>query len=291
MHLISLPTIFFREFFSKEVMPREPEPDLIMDTEENVTAFEIGGRIEGPMAAAYSFHTARICQVISGCNSVIDLGCGPATHLGQIAKLNPGIQFTGIDLSEKMLERAESHIKTLNLTNVSFIQDDISTLDKLSDNSFDGILSTMTLHHLPDLMELENCFVNINKIKTNDAAVYLNDFGRLKSLKSIIHFAYMNKNHQPHIFSLDYERSLRASFLLDEFKLLKSKYLPGTEIFSPPIVPLIIILKTKDRTLSTQKLKMLNDLRLDLSPRYRKVLDELRLFLRLSGLKNDPFGQ
>ena len=52
-----LPTIA-REVFGPRTLPREPEPDLVMDGEDQVAAYTHAGRIDGVMSAAYLFHSA-----------------------------------------------------------------------------------------------------------------------------------------------------------------------------------------------------------------------------------------
>ena len=120
---------------------------------------------------------------------------------------------------------------------------------------------------------------------------YLTDFGRLKSLKSVIFFAYMNAKHQPHLFSLDYERSLRAAFVREEFEALAAKCLLGeAEVLSTFKVPFLVLVKTADKPLPGALRDRMKAMRLTLKPRYRRDLDDLRTFFRLGGLKNDPFA-
>lgn len=284
-----IPTIV-REIFAERTLPREPEPDLVMDNPQQVTAYAAAGRIDGVMAAAYLFHSARISQVIQGCNLVLDLGCGPATQLCQVAELNPSTHFVGIDLSSNMLADAEQHARKLGIRNVEFHTGDITTLQEIPDHSIDAVISTMTLHHLPSILHLEQCFITISRILKPGGALYLTDFSRLKSLKSVIFFAYMNARHQPHIFSLDYERSLRAAFLKEEFEVLAMRYLPQhAKLISTFKVPFLIIIKTEDKAISPGLHHQMNTMHDKLKLRYRRDIDNLRFFFRLGGLKNDPF--
>ena len=285
-----IPT-FLRELMVERTLPREPEPDLVMDDPAQVAAYVEAGRIDGVMAAAYLFHSARVSQVIQGCGSVLDLGCGPATQLAQIAELNPDISFTGLDLSPTMLADAERHVAAQGIGNVGFKQGDITTLEGIPDQSMDAVTSTMALHHLPTLRHLEDSFRAIRRVLKPGGALYLTDFGRLKSLKSVLFFAYMNARHQPHIFSLDYERSLRAAFLREEFEALAVKLLSqDAEVISTFKVPFLVIIKTGDKPLSESVQKRVQAMRRELKPRYRRDLDDLRTFFRLGGLKNDPFA-
>ena len=284
-----IPT-FLRELFVAPSLPREPEPALVMEDAEQVAAYVEAGRIDGIMSASYLFHSARVSQVLRGCTTVYDLGCGPATQLAQIAGLNPDISFVGVDLSRTMLVDAEKHIRHLGLTNVSFRQSDITTLDGLPEASADGVISTMALHHLPTVDHLERCFASIKRVLKPEGALYLTDFGRLKSLYSVIFFAYMNAKYQPHLFSLDYERSLRAAFLYEEFESLTLRYFADrARAFATFKVPLLVTVKTPDHPLPAEFLDRLRRMRSALPRKYRGDLDDLRIFFRLGGLGNDPF--
>jgi len=284
-----IPT-FLREVLSKENIPREPEPDLIMENKEQVSSYALAGRIDGVMSASYLFQTARITKTIYGKKKVLDLGCGPGTQLAQIAQLNPESSFTGMDLSEEMLEDAENHRKELDLQNIKFEQGNFSNLKNIEDHSFDAVISTMALHHLPSISDLKNCFMEIKRILKPGGAIYLTDFSRLKSLKSVLFFAYLNKQHQPHLFSLDYERSLRAAFLLSDFQSLSKELLPdNTQIISTFGIPILLITKSADVKIPDTSKEALKQMRQNLPLHYRRELDDIRLFFWLSGLRHDPF--
>jgi len=287
--LSMIPTLF-RETLCQDEFPREPEPTLVMDDQDQVNAYAEAGRIDGVMSAAYLFHSARISAVIAGKKKIIDLGCGPATQLAQIAQLNPESSFIGIDLSAEMLSDAKKHISELNVNNVEFMTGNITTLNGIDNNSIDAVISTMALHHLPSKEELQACFKEIKRVLKPDGAIYITDFGRLKSLKSVLFFAYLNKKFQPHSFSLDYERSLRAAFLRSDFANLASAELPiNMEVVSTFGIPILVMIKTPDTPLSTETISTLKNMRKMLPLKYRRELDDIRLLFWLSGLRNDPF--
>jgi SAM-dependent methyltransferase len=262
-----------------------------MDNAEQVSAYAEAGRIDGVMAAAYLFHSAHISQVIQGCQTILDLGCGPATQLAQIAQFNPDIRFTGIDLSPNMLADAKRHIDALELHNVDFRQADITRLDAFEDHSMDAVISTMALHHLPTHEHLDKCFAEIQRVLKPGGALYLTDFGRLKSLQSVIFFAYTNARHQPHLFSLDYERSLRAAFLKEDFVALAARHFsPEVCVQSTFKVPFLVVIKTADKALPAVLRQRIAAMQAELKPRYRRDLTDIRMFFALGGLKNDPFA-
>src|SRR4029434_392629 len=154
--------VILREVLGKRTLPREPEPDLVMQDKEQVQAYSLAGRIDGVMSAAYLFHSGHASSVIHGARRVIDLGCGPATQLAQIASLNPESEFVGIDLSPTMLARARNHVAACGLTHVTFSAGDITSLSQIADQSVDAVISTMVLHHLPTREHLAACFKEIS---------------------------------------------------------------------------------------------------------------------------------
>lgn len=292
MPRLSFIPIIARELLGRRSFPREPEPDLVMQDEEQVRAYALAGRIDGVMSAAYVFHSAHASAVIQGARRVLDLGCGPATQLAQIASLNPHSEFVGIDLSPTMLDSARRHVAECGLSNVSFATGDITRLEQFGDDSVDAVISTMVLHHLPTREHLASCFREIARVLKPGGALYLTDFGRLKSLKSVLAFAYMNADRQPHIFSLDYERSLRAAFLFEDFVTASREHLPdGVEVRCTSAIPILTILRTAARPLPAAVVAHINRLRTGLPGRYRRDIQDMRLLFKMGGLAGDPFIQ
>lgn len=288
---LALMSSFIREILVSERFPREPEPDLVMDDPQQVEAYVQAGRIDGALGALYLFNSSRISQVIRGSKLVLDLGCGPATQLAQVAQFNPETNFIGVDLSSKMLEDAERHVHREGLKNVTFRQGDITDLQSFSTQQFDGVISTMALHHLPSFGHLERCFSEIRRVLKQDGALYLVDFGRLKSLKSVISLAYLNAKHKPRLFMLDYERSLRAAFLKEEFDKLADAHFSGVaKVVSTFGVPFLLIVKTPDRGIDPSLRQKVQGLSRELKPRYRRDLNDIRTFFSLGGLRDDPFS-
>lgn len=117
------------------------------------------------------------------------------------------------------------------------------------------------------------------------------DLGRLKSLKSVLHFAHMNAKRQPHIFSLDYERSLRAAFLHEDLEVRARKYRsPEVTVFTTFKIPVLHIMKTADRDLPAVTRARFRAMRQAPPGKHPGDLDDIRLFTRLGGLKNAPFS-
>lgn len=282
-----------RELVTRERSERVNEPDLVMDDPDKVAAYTRAGREDGVMAPVYLFHCAQICEVIQSGDTVIDLGCGPATQLAMVARLNPDTHFIGIDLSPDMLDRARSHVTELALENVEFRTGDITRLVTLEDQTVDAVISTVALHHLPDVDALEQTFAEIHRVLKPGGGLYLVDFGHLKSEKSIHSFAYQYADRQPELFTLDYLYSLQAAFSMDNFRELTRKHLDSAaSVYSTFLIPYMVAVKSPpcshdvDGTLAGQ----LQAIRKKLPPHHKKDLSDLRTFFRMGGLRSPLLG-
>ena len=277
-----------RELTTGESSSRIPEPELVMDDPDKVSAFVRAGREAAIVAPTYLFHCAHICEVICPGETVIDLACGPATQLAMVAQMNPNSQFIGIDLSEGMLKEAKDHIKELGLKNVDLKIGDITDLRQFHGKSIGAVFSTLSLHHLPTVHDLESTFSEVARIVKPDGGIYLSDFGHLNSEKSMQHFAYQHRERQPELFTIDYLNSLRAAFHLADFQRLSAKYLAGrARLYSTFLIPLMVTIKSPKRgqveLALTQKLA---ELRRALPiPQQRDLKDLISLF-KLGGLKS-----
>jgi ubiquinone/menaquinone biosynthesis C-methylase UbiE len=260
-----------------------------MDDPEKVVAYTRAGRENGVMAPVYLFHCAQICTVFGPGETVVDLGCGPATQLALVARLNPGARFIGVDMSEEMLDRARTYIEELQLTNVSFRQGDITNLDFLPEGGADAICSTVALHHLPTVTDLERTFAGVARVLKPAGGLYLVDFGHLRAEKSIEYFAYQYQGRQPELFTLDYLYSLRAAFDLADFRQATRSYLQGrAKVFSTFLMPFMVAIKSMPRRKPDPVLKRrLLELRRQLPPHHQTDLQDLKTFFRLGGLRTE----
>ncbi len=280
--------MFFRETFGTYAIPREPEPDIVMDDPRAVTAFTEAGRPHGPAAAYYLFYTAHASLTIQGAKRVLDIGTGPGTQLIQLAELHPQTNFVGMDLSESMLEEARRYAAKRGVHNIEFIKGDFTRLN-FPDGYFDGVTGIMALHHLPSMNMLRQTFTEIKRVLAPEGAVFFVDFGRLKSPFSMLSVAFEKRNQQDILLTRDYERSLRAAFRLEDYQALAQEYFPGTKVVSTFKIPLLVMIKSGDRVLPSSTLERIHDAADQLGAPQRKDLDEIRVFLGLGGLANDPF--
>ncbi|MDN6640183.1 MAG: methyltransferase domain-containing protein [Tetragenococcus sp.] len=81
--------------------------------------------------------------------TVLDLGCGYGWHCRYAAD-NGAKEVIGIDLSQKMINQAQSMTKN---TNVGYKVMDLFELDQFH-QTFDVVISSLTIHYIKDYAEL-----------------------------------------------------------------------------------------------------------------------------------------
>lgn len=272
--------ICLSEALANQKLERQQEP-MLMENTEQVLQYANYGLEDSALRASYLYHAIEISKVIQGCRHVVDLGCGPATQLCLVASLNPHIQFSGCDLSQSMLDVAQSTVQNLKLANISFFKDDITKLSTIADQSVDGVISTVVLHHLPTASDLELFFKSVQRILKPNGAVYLLDFSLLKSRKSVDFFVALN-GAQPQLFVKDYLYSLLAAFPLTTYQALSKEYLPHCKVHSTFAVPFMTVTRTKGHNLGSETMNKIETEKRVLSARNQNLMKDLSFFFGLT---------
>ena len=185
------------------------------------------------------------------------------------------------------------------------IKADVKNLSMFPDASVDGVISTMSLHHLPSINDLHSCFSEARRILSPGGAIFLTDFCRLRNLRSVHFFSHMNEGEVSTLVTIDYENSLKAAFSKEEYRqaitrLIREPNLNeailtpslGRDLFFSTtfLVPLLGVIHTKKRTITSQMRDYFVQARAELPANIKKDLDQLRWFFRLGGLPGDPFS-
>jgi ubiquinone/menaquinone biosynthesis C-methylase UbiE len=99
------------------------------------------------------FYRCVADDVVSGLSrgAVLDVGAGPGTLALEIARRQPSLEVVGVDISPEMLAIARANAQREGLDGrVRFETGDAARLP-FADRSFDLVVSTLSLHHWPDL--------------------------------------------------------------------------------------------------------------------------------------------
>ncbi|WP_127504067.1 class I SAM-dependent methyltransferase [Actinoplanes solisilvae] len=81
--------------------------------------------------------------------TVLDIGCGPGTITGDLARLVTPARVTALEVTEEALSLARAEIARRGLTNVDFVVGDVHKLD-FADDTFDVVHAHQVLQHLGD---------------------------------------------------------------------------------------------------------------------------------------------
>jgi arsenite methyltransferase len=278
-------TSLLREQAQRGPIPRVPEPDLIMDNPSKVEAFYEAGKEDGVLAPVYLFHAVHASSIILPGDLVLDLGVGTANQLALVAKANPSVKFLGVDLSEEMMDRALEALK--NTYNVFLLKEDITKLDRIKDSSIDVVLSTVVLHQLPNVEALFDCFSQIRRVLKPGGKVYLVDFSRFNSEKTVKAFSHQYADRQPALFTEDYYNSLRAGFSPESWKMVWEEYLePISKLYFTFGMKYMVVAKSVgNNKLFSKSYEILNEKYSSMPKWQQKDYKDLSRFFRLGGLR------
>lgn len=116
----------------------------------------------------------EVCVKISS-GRVLDLGTGPGYLPFAMAKIAPGLEIVGIDLSPGMIELARKKAQELGLSNrVKFEVANAASLP-FKDGSFDFVVSTLSMHHWHNP---KACFKEIYRVLKSNAEANIFDLRR-----------------------------------------------------------------------------------------------------------------
>src|SRR5918994_2590894 len=121
----------------------------------NVRAFDLpsAGAYDALVAAVLEGFYARVAGEVAAAHpggKLLEVGGGPGWLAVRLARETPGMTLTGVDISSAMVERAARRAAGAGLSErVRFEVGDVGALPLL-DQEFDGVVSTLSLHHWPD---------------------------------------------------------------------------------------------------------------------------------------------
>ena len=176
-------------------------------------------------AESYDSDAKRVSNVDNIANSIIssipfnknmhimDFGSGTGLLLERVAPFVKKI--TAVDVSEAMCKQLNEKIKNLDCE-VEILQLDL-TKTKL-DMKFDGIISSLTMHHIKDIQSMFNDFytllndngvIAISDLDTEDGTFHTEDTG-------VFHFGFDRKEFQNKAIAAGFKNVKITTASIDE---------------------------------------------------------------------------
>ena len=107
-------------------------------------------------------------------SDLLDAGCGTGAMLGLFKRDYPDKNYTGIDLSEKMIEAA----KRKHLEGIRFVAGDCENLP-FANSSFDVVTCSMSFHHYPNPKQF---FLSLRRVLRPGGRLILRDMASSSEL-------------------------------------------------------------------------------------------------------------
>jgi SAM-dependent methyltransferase len=128
---------------------------ILKQTCANISAFDLpsAGAYDALVASVLEGFYARVAGEVAAAypgGKLLEVGSGPGRLAVRLAREAPGTTLTGVDISDAMVERAARRAAGAGLSErVRFEVGDVAALP-LADGEFDGVVSTLSLHHWSD---------------------------------------------------------------------------------------------------------------------------------------------
>jgi ubiquinone/menaquinone biosynthesis C-methylase UbiE len=155
------------------MVQRQPLRETVFDDEESVRKYAQGLNLWMPRVARSFAAIVREWHLAGGRG--LDVGSGTGILALELAKIFPGFEFVGLDLSEAAVVVAREQAEETQLAvRVSFEHGDAEEMP-FDDSSFDLIVSSNTLHLLQDPVRM---FDEVQRVLDPSGRFIISDFRR-----------------------------------------------------------------------------------------------------------------
>lgn len=128
--------------------------------------------VDAPLAMALVAEAA--IALTPHATQVLDVGCGAGNYSLRLLQEKPSLDFTLIDLSQPMLNRAVERLHAASDRDPSIYQADIRRIE-FPESKFDIIVAASVLHHLRNTSEWEDVFSSFYRWLRPGGSVWIFD--------------------------------------------------------------------------------------------------------------------
>ena len=140
---------FTRERLTAAHRPRVPHANPLIFERAFCEQYIAASRLSD-FRIIQAFVLQRALAGIPAHGEALDVACGPALLLGELARRRPGVRFTGVEISRAMLLLAKEHLGRERIDNVELIEGDMTDLPKvLGERRFDAVTWAFGLNYCP----------------------------------------------------------------------------------------------------------------------------------------------
>lgn len=119
-----------------------------------------------------SLETYLSTHYLSHCRALLSIGCGTGSHEIELARQNPQMHITAIDLSPKLIAVATQKSQEAHLDNLNFIAKDVASFD-FSATAWDAIFFHSSLHHM---INVEYVIQTLHRHLQTGALLIINEY-------------------------------------------------------------------------------------------------------------------
>lgn len=149
--------------------PRIPEGRTV-----DSSALEVFSRVASWTGRVAAWRVKNILGSTLGLNKrALDIGTGPGAIPLCLRRIYPGVSFVGLDVSPEMLNIAKGYTRGQE-ENIVLLAGDGELLP-FEDNSFDGVMSFFSLHHMDNPA---NLLKEVNRVLRPGGILLIIDFRR-----------------------------------------------------------------------------------------------------------------
>lgn len=191
-------------------MKRNLEPELMLD-DEQVRAYAAAD-----FESAHSRYPVLFAETFPkrpATALALDLGCGPCDVTIRFASANPGYTFHAVDGSAAMLRCGRERLGDL-AGRIQLIEGYIPDAP-IPGKSYDVIISSSLLHHLPDPQAL---WTTVRQRSRAGTLVFVVDLFRPASRADAETLTAKYTGNEPEVLRRDFFNSLLAAFTVEEVR-------------------------------------------------------------------------
>jgi len=203
---------------------RMPESSSEITDKEFIKNFIIEAE-KGNLDVLYRYIVESVSKLSLDASNALDIGCGPATLLCQMARKLSGTQFTAIDMSSVMIEIAKENAEKSGVKNISFMCKSWFELKDFEDHSYDIVTWNLALHHCDNKNEVVQVINSISKILKPSGKLFIFDVLRPCSERNMTWFLDSFINNKNPAYFQNVLESFRAGYTFGEIEEILSQSL------------------------------------------------------------------